>query len=161
MTRPTDKMIYLTALGLNKSLRQAIIDGDLSGGGGGSTLIEVFNATVLMSSNSSTLTGIAYFKAPQAMSITSVVMQIFDKGSIVIGSLTVDLKKNTTPDTVGMASIFTTLPTTDFAVNANYATDTGTLNAGAVALGAGDWIRLDVTSIPVGLGKFFIRVYGA
>lgn len=30
-----DTKIYVTALGLNKQLSQAIIDGDLSGGGGG------------------------------------------------------------------------------------------------------------------------------
>lgn len=31
---PNDDKVYLSALSLNKTLKQAIIDGDLSGGGG-------------------------------------------------------------------------------------------------------------------------------
>lgn len=33
---PHDSKVYVTALSLNKTLYQAIVDGDLSGGGGGS-----------------------------------------------------------------------------------------------------------------------------
>ena len=33
---PNDDKVYLTANGINKTLKQAIEDGDLSGGGGGS-----------------------------------------------------------------------------------------------------------------------------
>jgi hypothetical protein len=127
--------------------------------GGSSPIIEIFNTTVVMSTNSATLTGIAYFKAPQAMTVLSVIMQIYDKGTIVTGSLTLDLKKNTTPDMVGMTSIFTVLPTTDFSINANYASSTGTLN-GTISLASGDWLRLDLISIPTGLGKFYIQVFG-
>lgn len=31
---PNDDKVYVTALGINKTLKQAIIDGDISGGGG-------------------------------------------------------------------------------------------------------------------------------
>ena len=158
----TDRAVKITALGLNKSLKQAIIDGDLSGGGGGGGgIIEVFNATVANSTGATSLTGVAYFKAPQGMTINKVVLQIYEKGSITTGSLTMDLKKNTTPDSVGMASIFTTLPTINFTTATNYQTNSGVLNTGATTLADGDWIRLDFTSIPTGLTKWQIVVYGA
>ena len=158
--RVKDSIVWLTVL--NKSLKQALADGDLSGGGGGGGgIIEVFNSTVVNATGATTLTGVAYFKAPKAMTIDTVVLQIYEKGSITTGSLTMDLKKNTTPDSVGMASIFTTLPTINFTTATNYQTNSGTLNTGAVALGAGDWVRLDFTSIPAGLSKWAIIVYGA
>jgi hypothetical protein len=160
MTQVTDRVVYVTANGINKSLKQAIIDGNLSGGGGGGTsVIEVFNSMILNSSGATAMTGILYFKAPQAMTITSVVLQIYEKNGIATGSLTVDVKKNSTPNNTGMTSIFTVLPTTNFATNADYATNSGTLN-GTVTLASGDWLRLDVTSIPSTLSKFQILVYG-
>ena len=154
-----DSVVYLSQF--NKSLKQAITDGDLGAGGGGGTKIEVFNTMVVNSTGASTLTGVAYFKAPQNLTINQVVLQIFEKGSITTGSLTLDLKKNTTPDSVGMASVFTTLPTINFATASNYATDSGVLASPASTLNSGEWVRIDLTSIPTGLGKFYIMVYAS
>ena len=38
---PNDDKIYVTALGINKTLKQAIIDGDLSGGGGSTSYLQL------------------------------------------------------------------------------------------------------------------------
>jgi hypothetical protein len=151
-----DKVVYLSQF--NKSLKQAIADGDLSGGGGGGAT-EIFNTMVVNSTGASTITGVIYFKAPSALTINTIVLQIFEKGSATSGSLTIDIKKNTVPDSVGMTSVFSVLPTLNFAVVNNYATDNGTLNPANSGLSAGDWLRLDVTSIPSSLGKFHIIAY--
>lgn len=156
--RLLDKGIFLEALGLNKSLKQAIIDGDLSGGGGGGS-VEIFNSVVVVNGNAPSLTGLSYFLNPSAMTINFVRLQVFQKNGISTGNLVIDIKKNTTPDEVGMTSIFSAQPTRNFASDADYSFDAGTLSAAATA--AGSYLRLDVTSIPAGwVGKFQIAAYG-
>ena len=163
MTKPTDRIVFVTANGINKTLKQAIVDGDLSGGGGGSGIIEVVNSTIVLASVPTIpSTGFLFFKAPQAMVIDKVILQIFTKGGISSGNLIVDIKKNSTPNPVGMTSIFTTLPTIDYATAIDYQTNSGVLNVANTSLLAEDWLRVDLTSIPSNLlDKFFLLVYGA
>jgi hypothetical protein len=210
MTRPTDRVIFVTANSINKSLKQTIVDGDLvntasnlgtgtdgealfttkSSGviqlkrikagtnvsltseandivinataSGGTTLVEVWNTQVTVGGSfTAPVTGVLFFKAPQAFTINNVVMQIFTKNGIASGSLTIDIKKNSTPNPTGMTSIFSVLPTTNYATNADYATNSGTISSGAVS--AGDYLRLDLTAVPSTtlFDKFFIMVYGS
>jgi len=232
MAKIIDKAVYVAALGINKSLEQAIIDGDLAGSGtpdatdtikgkiklagdlggtadsptvpalankadlnsptftgtptaptptlgdnssqipntswvntaisnatsGGGTPLEVFNCTVTIASNAATITGLAYFTAPVAKSVSYVRLQVFQLGGVTSGLLSVDIKKNTTPDDVGMTSMFSAVPTINFSTASNYSTDSGTLST--VAIAQGEVLRLDVTSIPSGWsGSFQITVY--
>ena len=157
--RVLDRGVYLTALGLNKSLRQAIIDGDLSGGGGGSGVVEIFNSTVVVNGLASSLTGLSYFMASKSITINFIRLQVFQKNGISTGNLVVDLKKNSTPDETGMTSIFSAQPVRNFATDTDYSFDSGTLST--TSLTQGDYLRLDVTSIPTGwVGKFQISAYG-
>lgn len=153
-----DDRVYLTASGLNKTLKQAIIDGDLSGGGGGGGATEIFNVTVTVGTSAATLTGLLHFRAPSALTISSVVVQLFEKGGISSGTLEVDVKKNTSPDDIGMTSIFSAKPSFDFATAANYDTSSGTLSTSS--LSTGNYLRLDLTSIPSGFrGSVQVMVY--
>ena len=119
------------------------------------TSIEVFNTTLV---TSSVTTGAAYFKAPQALTVSKVVFQIFTKGGVTSGSLTMDLKKNTTSDSVGMTSIFSTQPTINYATAVDYQSSSGTLNAGAT-MADGEYLRLDITAIPAGVTKVVVQVF--
>lgn len=113
---------------------------------GGST--ELFNHSVSLNGSATSLTGLNYFCAPSAGSISQVKLQIWTKNGVASGTLSIDLKKNTTPASVGMVSMFTTQPSINFATAVDYAQDTGVL--ATTTFNAGDFIRLDVTSIPVG-----------
>lgn len=158
--RLLDKGVFIEALGLNKSLRQAIIDGDFAGGGGGGGATEIFNHTVLVNGNAPSLTGLSYFLCPSSITINFVRLQLYEKNGISTGNLVIDLKKNTTPEDAGMATIFSAQPVRNFATDADYTFDAGTLSS--PALSAGSYLRLDVTSIPAGwAGKFQIAVYGS
>lgn len=153
-----DKAVKVTANGLDKTLYQAVVDGDLSGGGGGGGAVEVFNNTITIGSSASTITGINYFKAPSALSLGTVRLQIFTLNGVSSGNLSIDIKKNTTPDDTGMTSIFSVQPTVDFSTASDYAEDTGTKSTSSVS--SGDWLRLDITSIPSGfLGTISVMVY--
>jgi hypothetical protein len=155
-----DRAVYVAANGINKTLEQAIVDGDIGagGGGGGGGSTEVFNNFIVLGSSATTLTGINYFRSPASLTISSVVVQLWDKQGVASGTLSVDIKKNSTPDNAGMTTIFSSQPSFNFATDPNFSTSSGTLST--TALASGDWLRLDVTSIPVGWsGRFSVMVY--
>jgi hypothetical protein len=155
-----DSRVFVTASGINKNLKQAIEDGDIGGGGGGGGLVEVFNHVVTTGGNAPTLTGLSYFMAPSPFNITSVRLVVFTKNGVALGNLEIDIKKNTTPDSVGMTSILTTKPIIDFSVDPDYTLDSGVIATSAVS--NNNFLRLDVTSIPTGwAGQFQVLVYGS
>jgi len=122
---------------------------------------EIIDETIYSATTASTLTGVYFYKVKQNTRITKVQIQIYDKGSIVTGSLTVDVKKNNTLNPVGFASILTTLPTIDFAVDADYASNDGVISSVLNDLVTDEFIRVDVTALPsTPLSKFRVIVTG-
>jgi len=127
----------------------------------GAAPVEVFNFDILNASSASTLTGIVHHEVLAGFTITTVKVQIFEKGAIASGILEIDVKKNTTPDNVGMVSILNTKPLINFALVSDYASSLGVLNGALQTVLAGDILRLDVTNLPtIPLGKFRVLVYG-
>lgn len=154
-----DDRVFVTADGINKTLKQAIEDGDIGGGGGGG-VVEVFNHVVTLGSNPATLTGLSYFMAPMAMTISSVRLVVYNKNGISSGFLEYDIKKNSTPDGAGMTSILTTKPIIDFSTDPDYTLDSGVIATSAVS--NNHFLRLDITSIPPNWsGSFQVLVYGS
>jgi hypothetical protein len=108
--------------------------------------IEIFNVTITKGSADTSILGLLHFKAPRDLEIVYFKAQIFEKGATASGSLTVDVKKNTSPDSVGMTSLFSVLPSFNFSTISNYAESTGTLSTTTML--QGEYLRLDLTSIP-------------
>lgn len=135
--------------------RHVIISG---GGSASSNPVEIFNVTVTKGSADTSALGLLHFKASKNLTISYFKVQIFEKGATASGSLTIDVKKNTTPDDTGMVSVFSVLPTFDFSTIADYATDTGTLSVTSVS--EGDYLRLDMTAVPATFtGSFQVIMY--
>ena len=154
-----DRAVYIEANGLNKTLNDAILDGDIgSGGGGGGGIIEVFSEVVQIVAPIASSTGVSYFISPTSGLISFVKLMVWDKNGVTTGNLTIDILKNTSPNPTGMTSIFSVLPTINFATDPNYTSNAGTLSTSAFS--ANDVLRLDVTSIPSGfVGYFSISVF--
>lgn len=153
-----DKAVFVTANGINKTLRQAIIDGNIGAGGGGASSTQLFNVEIPINAVASSIMGLLHCRVPFARLVSTLVVTLYNKGSVSSGTLTVDIKKNTTPDDIGMTSIFSSPPSFDFATDPDYSEKTGTLETSA--LSAGDWLRIDVTSIPTGwVGTFHVSMY--
>jgi hypothetical protein len=127
----------------------------------GNKKVEIFNLDFRMGNNSSnTLTALLYHEALQDFTLVEGAIQIYDKGSIVTGLLSFDVKKNSTPNDVGMVSVFTTEPTLDFSTASDYARATGTFNPTNQAILKGEILRLDITNIPNTLSKFRVVLIG-
>jgi len=128
----------------------------------GAARINVFDFTYQGAVSASTLTGLAYYEATQAFTITGMVLRIFEVGSLA-GDFQVDVKKNSSFDSVGMTSIFTTLPLIDHDTASDYDESTNQVfNGTYTSVAAGDILRFDVTAIPTGaaFSKFRFTLYG-
>jgi hypothetical protein len=126
----------------------------------GTSSVIVFNDIVLNASSAASLTGLALYKAPAGFSVTNVELQIFEKGVISSGIVSIDIKKSSSLGGT-FATILTTPPSVNFATASNYASSTGVLNASQQDVAEGDYLKLDVISLPtIPLGKFRILVYG-
>lgn len=126
----------------------------------GAAPVEVFNDVILNASSSSSLTGLTYFCALAGFTVTQVQIEIFAKGLITSGSVSIDVKKGSSLGGT-FTSILTTPPTVNFAVDPDYKIATGVLNVAEQGVLQGEYLRLDVTSLPsVTLGKFRVLVYG-
>lgn len=127
----------------------------------GSAPVEVFNLDVINASSAVSMTGLLHHEVLVPFTITTVKLQIFEKGSIVSGVVEIDVKKNTTPNDTGMVSILNVKPKINFALNVDYDSSLGVLNGAQQNVVAGDILRLDITSLPtLTLGKFRVLVYG-
>jgi hypothetical protein len=155
----TDRAVFITALSLNKSLRQAIEDGDLSGGGGGGGLVEVMNAPVILNGLAGSVTGLSYFYVPKNFTVNQVKLAVYEKNGISSGNLVLDVKRNSTQANAGMTSILSAQATLDFATATDYQVASATISSGACTLG--QWLRIDLTSVPSGfVGKGHVIIYG-
>lgn len=123
--------------------------------------LTVFNDDVIINSNSITYTGVAFFSSPFDFILQSAEVQLLGKGGITTGTLEIDFKKNTSPSDVGMASVFTTRPSINFATATEFEVSTNQVFDGLQSqINIGDVIRFDITSLPSGLGKFRIVLIG-
>jgi hypothetical protein len=122
--------------------------------------IEIFNLDFRIGSYASTINGVLYHEALQNFTLIECAIQIFDLGGISSGILSVDVKKNTTPNNTGMTTVFTVHPSINYTTAVAYQRDTGTFDLASQSVLKGEILRLDVTSLPVGLGSFRIIMIG-
>lgn len=131
--------------------------GDLETAG---SLIQIFDETVYSASASSSLTGLLYYRAKQAIKIVRVQVQIFEKGSISSGTVSIDCKKASTLG-ASFSTILTTQASVNFALDPDYTSDDAVINSSLNSLAIDEFIRIDVTSLPTTpLTKMRIIVYG-
>lgn len=125
--------------------------------------IPVIKFYVLNASSFSTSTGMYYYEADDAFTITSAYVQIFEKGSLT-GTFEVDVKKSTTNlDGASFTSIFTTKPSVVFASVSDYHTSTNQVfDATKINMAVGNYLRLDITQMPTSgvMSKFLVTLYG-
>ena len=124
--------------------------------------IEIFQGPVIIGSPSSgTLTGISYYQAPAALTLISAIITIFEVGSLT-GDLEIDLQKSTDYDSANFATVFSTKPKVALGSASDY--DTSAAHTAAVfsttSVSLNNILRLDVTALPTGMGKFNIFIFG-
>lgn len=123
--------------------------------------ISLINTDISIGSTASALNiGCMYVEVLNNCTVTEGSLQLFLKSPATAGSITIDIKKNTSTNPTGFNSVFTVLPTFNIATASDYQKVTGTINPTYQNLVTGDILRLDITSIPVGLQKFKVVLMG-
>lgn len=123
--------------------------------------IEVFNGLVMNAAAYSSATAVIFHRIQSAIDITDVKVALYDKGGISSGTLSVDVQKASGGnDFSSSVSILTTQPSLDLSVAANYAESSNAVLNVNKSCSEGDWIRVDITSLPSGLGFFHLYVIG-
>lgn len=124
--------------------------------------IEIFSYTILNGLSSSTLTGIDYFIANADFNLLDAKVIMFEKGSAT-GTLEIDVKLNTTSgfDPADYATVFSTKPSLVMSGASDYDESTNAAFS-TTAVSQGDYLRLDITSLPTGgvFNKFRVHIYG-
>lgn len=110
-----------------------------------------------------TATGLYYYEADEAFTITDVNIRIFEKGSLT-GAVEIDLKRSTTDmDNASFTTIFTTKPKITYASASDYDKSVNQVfNNAQINIAVGDILRLDITETPGNgvLPKLLITAYG-
>lgn len=127
----------------------------------GNARVEILEGPVLLGGLIVTATGLMHYVASRSFTLTECRIGIFEKNGISSGTLEIDIKKNTTFDNTGMVTVFTTRPSINYATASDYDFSTNQAFDGTkINIVADDVLRFDLTSIPAGVGKFYIQFYG-
>lgn len=125
---------------------------------GGSVFI--FNSAIHLANFDSTRTDVFYYKATQNFSVTDFRAQIYNKGSISSGFLTMDLQKATNTNNSNFNSILNASLSFNFATDASYLEKVASIDSSAAAVAAGEVIRIVVSGVPTGFNDKVLVVIG-
>ena len=123
--------------------------------------IVFFDGVIYTAATFATATGLIFHRVQVGIDITDCKVGIFAKGGVSSGTLSVDVQKATSPDFSSSVSIFTTQPSLDMASAADFAESANAVLSGSnKVLAEGDYIRIDISSLPTGLGKLIVYLIG-
>jgi hypothetical protein len=119
--------------------------------------LDLINGDIRGASTFATLTNVVVIYITKPMTLNNCFIQVYDKGALT-GDLEIDIKKSSSINGT-YTSVFTTQPSIDVGVVSDYATSTNQVfSVSQVDLIVGDYIKLDITSMPTNgtLSKFKI-----
>lgn len=123
--------------------------------------VSVFEDEVKNGTGASSLTGVAFFRAPVDFILTEAKVTIFTKGTLT-GTVEVDVHRQNSLSMVGSVSVFLTKPSLDFSTAVDYDESSNAVFGANATITEGQYIRLDVTQLPVNgvLSRFYITIFG-
>lgn len=109
----------------------------------------------------STITGSIFHRCQAAFDLTDAKVIVDDFTGITSGTIEIDVQKATSLDFTSSVSVFTTQPSLDLSTASNYdESNNAVFDATNKSVSSGDWLRIDFTSIPAGLGKCAVYLTG-
>lgn len=116
----------------------------------------IFDEVIINAAIFDTLTGVAVYRAPESYTLIDAKVYIFEKNSLT-GTLEIDIQKSSSPDFTSSLSVFSTQPSIDYSTASDYEESSNAVfNVANNETSEGDYLRLDITSMPSSgtLGKF-------
>jgi len=123
--------------------------------------IVFFDGIIYATASIASGTGLIFHKVESNITLTDCKISLFDFTGVSSGTIEVDVQKSSSTDFASSVSVFTTKPSMDLSVVPNYSESSNTVFSGTnKILTQGDFIRIDISSLPTGLGKFNLFLIG-
>lgn len=139
-------------------LNQDDLQSRLSTVEGAASKIVFYSGSIYPAGTYASVTGLIFHRVQAAIDITDAKVIVADFTGISSGTLEIDVQKATSRDFSSSVSVFTTKPSLDLSTASNFDESSNMVLSGSnKILFEGDWLRIDVTSLPTGLG--YVGVY--
>ena len=126
----------------------------------GANKIKIWNDRFMMSNPSASLTGVDLWRASEEFTLLDAKVGIFTTAGVT-GILEMDIQKSVDLDPANFATVFTTKPSLDFGTASDYSESTNAVfNGSQQAVSVGDYLRLDISSIPTPINGFTVFLIG-
>ena len=126
----------------------------------GANKVVIYDELFYLRQNSTTLTGVDEWRAPSAFTLLDAKVTIGVIGTAT-GTIEFDIQKSADRDPANFSTVFTTKPSIALAAASDYDTSTNAvIDAGQVDISTGNFLRIDFTQMPVGMGVFHIYLIG-
>lgn len=126
--------------------------------------ITPWNGTVTNATTAASITGgFGIYQATADFTLNTAQIGVFDVSATSwTGTLEMDIQKSTSADFTSSTSIFTTKPSIDMTTVSDYDVSTNAVFGAGAAISTGEYIRLDISSLPGNgvLGKIQLLVEG-
>lgn len=153
--KPIIKSIFTTLKNNQDDLNTRLLTVEAS-----TNKIVIFDGVITNATTYATATGLLFHRIQSAIDITDVKVGVFDFTGISSGTLSVDIQKASSLDFSASVSILTTQPSLNLATASNYDESTNAVLNVNKSCSEGDWLRIDISSLPTGLGKLALYIIG-
>ena len=122
----------------------------------------IYSGLITNAVSANSFSGLMIHRVETSINLIDCKIAIFTKGSLT-GILEVDIQRSSSPDFTSSVSVFTTRPSIDYSTAIDYAESSNAVfDNGQIALSEGDYLRLDVTSLPTSgvISKFVFYLNG-
>ena len=137
------------------------LDTRLSTVEGSTNKIVFYSGSIYTAGNYASVTGLIFHRVQSAIDITDVKVIAGDFTGISSGTLEIDVQKASSRDFSSSVSVLTTKPSLDLSTASNFDESSNmVLSVGNKVLSEGDWIRIDVTSLPTGVSYLGVYLIG-
>jgi hypothetical protein len=131
---------------------------------GGANKLQIYNEVITLATATTSLTTLEPWKSPANFNLIEIQMTLHNNvtGSGYTGFLEMDVLKSSNTDFSSAATMLSTKPKIDFSTAVNFETSddhtAGVFDTTAVS--QGEYLKLDFTQIPLGLGYWSISLIG-
>lgn len=120
-----------------------------------------YSGSIYTAGSYASVTGYIFHRIQASIDITDAKVIVSDFTGITSGTLQIDVQKASSRDFSASVSIFTTKPSLDLSTASNFDESSNMVLSGTnKVLIEGDWIRIDITSLPTGLGYLGVYLIG-
>jgi len=142
-------------------LNQDDLQSRLSSVEGAASKIVFYSGSIYTAGSYASVTGYIFHRVQADIDITDAKVIVSDFTGITSGTLEIDVQKASSRDFSSSVSVFTTKPSLDLSTASNFDESNNMVLSGVnKALIEGDWIRIDISSLPTGLGYLGVYLIG-